>query len=78
MFKIYVNFKNTPSNQLSKMVLNGVAVGIENVMVGKTIGFVICVKAVAKLNSNNCYMLYRQALPIKQINKHLSKRCLIL
>lgn len=65
-----------PSNQLSKCI--DVAIDIETIMAGKVIEFVVHIRAVAKMSSNNCGVFYRQALAIKQINDHLSKQCLVL
>lgn len=54
----------------------GVEIRIEKVTTGKTIRAVIHLRAVAKMSLKNCGMFYRQLLPIKKINEHLSKQCL--
>lgn len=60
-------------HQICCQKCTGVAISIENTMAGKTVGFVIHIRAVAKMSLNNYNMLLRQALPIKPINEHLSK-----
>lgn len=44
-----------------------VAISIENTMARKIVGFVIHIRAVTKMSSNNYNMLLRQALAGKQI-----------